>query len=232
MASRSLGSIPIHAMAALCSAPVLAVARRAAPRPARTAPEAAPALTRRSLVASVPALLAASAANPALAKAPPGYYDDTMEVIALTRSIISDEDLSEANIANFQEKLTSGTQTTSSTTRRASGTATPTFNAQAKVDPAPSLPRRASRSTRSTPCTTRITSSRSSPRGRRAWTNSRMPVSSEPRVGDRPPVVERRGASLRGTESVPESIRSLARADEGGEGRTRRTRRVARAIIA
>ena len=106
MASRSLGSIPIHAMAALCSAPVLAVARRAAPATrADGAPKkAAPALTRRSLVASVPALLAASAANPALAKAPPGYYDDTMEVIALTRSIISGEDLSEANIANFQEK--------------------------------------------------------------------------------------------------------------------------------
>lgn len=93
-------------MAALCSAPVLAVARRAAPATrADGAPKkAAPALTRRSLVASVPALLAASAAKPALAVAPPAYYDDTMEVIALTRSIITGEDLSEANIAKFQEK--------------------------------------------------------------------------------------------------------------------------------
>ena len=144
MASRSLGSIPIHAMAALCSAPVLAVARRAAPATrADGAPKkAAPALTRRSLVASVPALLAASAANPALAKAPPGYYDDTMEVIALTRSIISGEDLSEANIANFQEKRDIWYANYQLHHEKGAGYGyANTFNAQAKVDPAPSLRR-------------------------------------------------------------------------------------------
>ena len=41
---------------------------------------------------------------PAAAKAPPEYYDDTMEIIALTKSIISGSDLSEANIADFQAK--------------------------------------------------------------------------------------------------------------------------------
>ena len=62
--------------------------------------------SRRSvlLLASVPALLLATQASPASAKAPPEYYDDTMEVIALTKSIISGADLSEANIAAFQAK--------------------------------------------------------------------------------------------------------------------------------
>jgi len=36
--------------------------------------------------------------------APPAYYDDTMEVIALTRSIITGADLSENNFATFQTK--------------------------------------------------------------------------------------------------------------------------------
>ena len=47
---------------------------------------------------------ATRSAAPARAVAPPAYYEDTMEVIALTRSIIEGSDLSEANIAKFQEK--------------------------------------------------------------------------------------------------------------------------------
>lgn len=99
-------------MAAICAAPVFAVARRTA-RATRASGgvnnrdaggNRAPPLNRRGVVLSIPALLGASAAAPASAVAPPAYYDDTMEVIALTRSIISGEDLSEANFAKFQEK--------------------------------------------------------------------------------------------------------------------------------
>ena len=95
-------------MAAVRATPAFAVARRAA-HPARADASskraaAPPTMTRRALVASVPALLACSAAAPARAVAPPAYYDDTMEVIALTKSIITGADLSEANIAKFQEK--------------------------------------------------------------------------------------------------------------------------------
>jgi hypothetical protein len=95
-------------MAALCATPIFAVARRAAPATRASSKgdaqsKAAP-MTRRSMVLSVPALLAASAAAPARALAPPAYYADTMEVIALTQSIITGADLSEANFAKFQEK--------------------------------------------------------------------------------------------------------------------------------
>ena len=84
-------------------------ARVVTPRPAvraRASSErgSVPAPNRRSMLASVPALLLATGARPAAAKAPPEYYDDTMEIIALTKSIISGSDLSEANIANFQAK--------------------------------------------------------------------------------------------------------------------------------
>lgn len=94
-------------MAAVCATPVFAVARRTATvtRARSGQGEAAKApMTRRNVVLSVPALLAASAAAPAKAAAPAAYYDDTMEVISLTKSIISGEDLSEANFAKFQEK--------------------------------------------------------------------------------------------------------------------------------
>ena len=60
-------------------------------------------MSRRALVLSVPAVLACSRRGPGRAVAP-AYYDDTMEVIALTKSIITGADLSEANIATFQEK--------------------------------------------------------------------------------------------------------------------------------
>ena len=84
-------------------------ARVVTPRPAVRARASAergsvPAPNRRSMLASVPALLLATGARPAAAKAPPEYYDDTMEIIALTKSIISGSDLSEANIADFQAK--------------------------------------------------------------------------------------------------------------------------------
>ena len=92
-------------MAAICATPVFAA--RAAPVTravsGKDAKAVAP-MTRRSVVLSVPALFAASAASPAKAVAPPAYYEDTMEVIALTKSIISGDDLSEANFAKFQEK--------------------------------------------------------------------------------------------------------------------------------
>ena len=90
---------------AVCATSARAVTPRPAVR-ARASSErgSVPVPNRRSMLASVPALLLATGARPAAAKAPPEYYDDTMEVIALTRSIISGEDLSEANIANFQEK--------------------------------------------------------------------------------------------------------------------------------
>ena len=89
-------------MAAVCAPPVFAArapARASAAKPAKSG-----AMSRRALVLSVPAVLAGSAAGPAKAVAPPAYYDDTMEVIALTKSIITGADLSEANIATFQEK--------------------------------------------------------------------------------------------------------------------------------
>ena len=89
-------------MAAVCATPVFAArapARTPAAKPAKSG-----AMSRRALVLSVPAVLAGSAAGPAKAVAPPAYYDDTMEVIALTKSIITGADLSEANIATFQEK--------------------------------------------------------------------------------------------------------------------------------
>ena len=89
-------------MAAICAIPVFAArahARASAAKPAKSG-----AMSRRALVLSVPAVLAGSTAGPAKAVAPPAYYDDTMEVIALTKSIITGADLSEANIATFQEK--------------------------------------------------------------------------------------------------------------------------------
>ena len=89
-------------MAAVCATPVFAArapARASAAKPAKSG-----AMSRRALVLSVPAVLAGSAAGPAKAVAPPAYYDDTMEIIALTKSIISGSDLSEANIADFQAK--------------------------------------------------------------------------------------------------------------------------------
>ena len=93
-------------MAAVCATPVFAArapARASAAKPAKSG-----AMSRRALVLSVPAAepasTAGSAAGPAKAVAPPAYYDDTMEVIALTKSIITGADLSEANIATFQEK--------------------------------------------------------------------------------------------------------------------------------
>lgn len=90
---------------AVCATSARVVAPRAAVR-ARASSERrpVPAPNRRSMLASVPALLLAAGARPAAAKAPPEYYDDTMEIIALTKSIISGDDLSEANIANFQAK--------------------------------------------------------------------------------------------------------------------------------
>eukprot|EP00227_Mantoniella_beaufortii_P014159 CAMPEP_0197596066 /NCGR_PEP_ID=MMETSP1326-20131121/24285_1 /TAXON_ID=1155430 /ORGANISM="Genus nov. species nov., Strain RCC2288" /LENGTH=175 /DNA_ID=CAMNT_0043162507 /DNA_START=48 /DNA_END=575 /DNA_ORIENTATION=+ len=99
-------------MAALCAAPAFAVAARrtaVVTRATSDAPKAAtaatPNLNRRNVLLSVPAFLAASsAAGSASAKAPPTYYDDTIEVIGLTKSIISGADLSPANIAKFQEK--------------------------------------------------------------------------------------------------------------------------------
>ncbi len=89
-------------MAAVCATPVFAARAPARASAAKSAKSGA--LSRRALVLSVPAVLAGSAAGPAKAVAPPAYYDDTMEVIALTKSIITGADLSEANIATFQEK--------------------------------------------------------------------------------------------------------------------------------
>ena len=102
-------------MAALSAAPAFAVARRTtvvtratsdgAPTNKTAAAAASPGLNRRNIILSVPAFLAgASAAGSASAKAPPTYYDDTIEVIGLTRSIISGSDLTPANIAKFQAK--------------------------------------------------------------------------------------------------------------------------------
>jgi hypothetical protein len=39
-----------------------------------------------------------------MAVAPPEYYDDTMEIIRLTTSILDGSDLSEANVADWQKK--------------------------------------------------------------------------------------------------------------------------------
>ena len=93
----------------VCAASARIVAPRAAVHARASASEkratTAPVMpNRRAMLASVPALLLATQASPASAKAPPEYYDDTMEVIALTKSIISGADLSEANIAAFQAK--------------------------------------------------------------------------------------------------------------------------------
>jgi|TARA_B110000305_G_scaffold121720_1_gene136424 hypothetical protein len=93
----------------VCAASARIVAPRAAVHARAAASEkratTAPVMpNRRAMLASVPALLLATQASPASAKAPPEYYDDTMEVIALTKSIISGADLSEANIAAFQAK--------------------------------------------------------------------------------------------------------------------------------
>ena len=43
-----------------------------------------------------------AAPNPALAVAPPEYYPDTKEVIAITRAIINGTDSSPEKIAEFQ----------------------------------------------------------------------------------------------------------------------------------
>ena len=93
----------------VCAASARIVAPRAAVHARASASEkratTAPVMpNRRAMLASVPALLLATQASPASAKAPPEYYDDTMEIIALTKSIISGADLSEANIAAFQAK--------------------------------------------------------------------------------------------------------------------------------
>jgi hypothetical protein len=106
-------------MAAVCAAPVFAAARRASPAtrassaakpssaqsaktPAATTPKT---MNRRSALLGAPALLAAlSTASPAKAVAPPEYYEDTMEIIRLTTSILDGSDLSEANIADWQKK--------------------------------------------------------------------------------------------------------------------------------
>jgi len=94
-------------MSAVCAAPVFAATRRTAPvvtRAGKSDGARAAGLSRRGVVLSFPALLAASTAPSAMAVAPPAYYDDTMEIIALTQSIISGSDLSDANVAKFQEK--------------------------------------------------------------------------------------------------------------------------------
>jgi hypothetical protein len=94
-------------MAALCAAPVVAVARRAvATRATADGPaKATPILNRRNIMLAVPAMLGASAvAGPAAATVPPAYYTDTSEVIKLCRDLLTGADISEANIATFQTK--------------------------------------------------------------------------------------------------------------------------------
>jgi len=91
------------AMAAMCATPVFAA--RAPARASAGTPSGKPLLmSRRAVLVSIPAVLVGSTARSANAVAPPAYYDDTMEVIALTRSIITGADLSENNFATFQTK--------------------------------------------------------------------------------------------------------------------------------